>query len=80
MLLILFNPVKRRLGDINLALLYKLLHIAVEEGQKKSPDMGSVNVGIGHNNYLVVSELCYIKILRNTGAKGSYHIFYFLAV
>ena len=56
-LFVFLNSVKGRLSDIYFAFLYELGHISVEECQKQSSDMGSVHVGIGHDDDFMVSEL-----------------------
>ena len=79
-LFVFLDPVKGRLGDIYFTLLYEFRHISIEERQKQRPYMRSVHVGIGHDNDLVIPELCYVKILGNSRSKGCYHIFDFLGI
>lgn len=41
-------------------------HVSEEECEQKRSDMSAVNIGIGHDNHLVISELVYIKIFAYT--------------
>ena len=47
----------------------KLTHMSEEEGQKQYSDMRSVDVGIGHYDYLSVTELCDVEILSDSAAE-----------
>src|SRR3989344_3611101 len=53
----------------------QLRKISVEQSQKQSSNMGTVSIGIGHDNYLVIAEFCQIKFFRDCGThsdnKGS---------
>ena len=49
--------IKRRLGDIEIAAVDHLGHLAVEEGEQQGSDMGAVDVGVGHDDDLVVAQL-----------------------
>ena len=51
----------------------QLRHEAVEEGQQKRRDMGSVDIGIGHDDNPVIAKLCDIKILMDSAAKCCNH-------
>ena len=53
-----------------MTLLDKRAHIAEEEGQQQRSDMRAVDIGIRHDNYLVVAKLCYIKLVAYSGAEG----------
>ena len=44
-------------------MLDKRAHVAEEEGQQQRADMRAVNIGIGHDNDLVVSELLDIELV-----------------
>ncbi len=48
---------ERRLGDIDIPALQQLRHLAEEEGQQQGPDMAPVDVGVGHENDLVIARL-----------------------
>src|SRR5271157_3990324 len=41
-------PVQRGLGDVDVSFFYQPWHKPEEEGKEKSPDMGTVHIGIGH--------------------------------
>ena len=49
----------------------KLGHIAEEEGEQQCSDMASVDVGIGHNYYLVITKLTDIKVLTDSGTESN---------
>ncbi len=55
--------VKRRHRGVNIAVFDKRAHIAEEEGQKKRPYMTAVNIGIGHDDYLVIAELVHVELV-----------------
>ncbi len=66
-----FRPVERRLGDVEIALLDQLGHLAVEEGQEERADMAAVDVGVGHDDDLVVARLVDLEVLApDAGAEG----------
>ena len=56
-LLVLGYLVKGRLGDVDISVFYRRPHKAEEEGKQQTSDVASVDVGIGHDDYLVVAEL-----------------------
>jgi hypothetical protein len=51
------GAVERRLRDVEVALLDELRHLPVEERQQQRPDVASVDVGVGHQDDLVVPKL-----------------------
>ena len=51
------QPVERRHGEIEMAALDQLRHLPVEEGDQQRGDMGAVDVGVGHDDDLVVAQL-----------------------
>ena len=59
--------VKRRLGDEEMPVLDQLRHLAVEECQQQSPDMGAVDVGVGHDHDLVIAQLFEVELLVADG-------------
>ena len=59
-----------------MSLFYKLRHKPVKECEHQGTDMRTVNVGIGHDDDLVVSELTEIEVLGYTGSERSDHSSY----
>ncbi len=49
--------VERRLGDVEVAAVDQLRHLAIEERQQQRADMGAVDVGVRHDDDLVVAQL-----------------------
>ena len=67
-LLAFFNLVQRRLSDIHMAAIDKFSHLAVKEGQQQGTNMRSVDIGIGHDNDLVVTQFFDIEFLSTDTA------------
>ena len=67
--LALGDTVERRLRDIHVTGFNQGLHIAEKEGQQERADMGAVNVGIRHDDNLVVAELFEVKFVADTGTQ-----------
>ena len=62
---------QRRLGDIEITPFHQLPHLTEEEGQQQGPDVGTVHIGIRHDDHLMVSQFADIIItLANTGTEG----------
>ena len=55
--------VERRLGDIEIAALDHLRHLPVEEGEQEGADMRAVDIGVGHDDDLVVAHLLDVEIV-----------------
>ena len=71
LLLAALDLVERRLGDVEVAALDQLAHLAVEEGQQQGPDVGAVHVGVGHDDDAVVAQLGDVEVvLADAGAQG----------
>ena len=51
------RAVERRLRDVEVAPLEQLRHLPVEEREQQRPDVAAVDVGVGHQDDLVVAEL-----------------------
>ena len=51
------HAVERRLGDVEVARLDQLRHVAEEEGHQQRPDVGAVDVGVGQQDDLVIAQL-----------------------
>ena len=49
--------VERRLGDEEMAAVDDLAHLAIEERQQQRADMGAVDVGVRHDDDLVIAQL-----------------------
>ena len=55
-------------------MLDQLTHLAIEECQQKRPDVRSVDVRVGHDDDLVIAQLCHVEvILTNAGAQRGDH-------
>src|SRR6185295_3351923 len=60
-----------RLGDVDVAALNQLGHLAIEESKQQGSDVRTVDVGVGHQDYLVIAEFGSVKIfLANAGSEG----------
>src|SRR5436190_6770056 len=59
------DPVERRLGDVEVALVDHLRHVAVEEGQQQRPDVCAIDVGVGHDDDPVVAKLGRVEALAD---------------
>ena len=55
--------VERRLGDVEVALLDQLRHLPVEERQQQRADVGAVDVGVRHDDDLVVAQLFEVEVV-----------------
>ena len=67
------DPIERRLGDVEVAGLDDLGHVAEEEGQQQGPDVGAVDVGVGHDDDPVVAQLGQVEAVADAldpGAQG----------
>src|SRR3546814_934993 len=62
--------VERRLRDIDMARADQLGHLPVQEGQQQRADMRAVDVGVGHDDDLVIAPLFQVEIVpADSGAK-----------
>ena len=71
--LALFVLEKRRLGDVDVAVLDQRAHEAEEEGQKQGADVRAVDVGIGHQDDLAVAQLFEVEVVAEARAKRGDH-------
>src|SRR5690606_13476928 len=55
--LALCDFVQRRLGNVEVPFLNKLRHLTVEERQQQRTDVRAVDIGVSHNDDLVITEL-----------------------
>ena len=69
----LAHAIKGRLGDIDIAGFDELRHIMEQKRQKQGADVSAVDVGIGHDDELVIPGLAQIKFTAVTGAHGGEH-------
>src|SRR6185503_16999334 len=65
-------------GDVNVASLDQLCHMAEEEREQKRADVRSVNVGVGHQNNFAVAKFGWIEIVfADAGSECGNHGAYF---
>ena len=57
--------IQRGLGDVAVASLDHLAHLAEEERQKQSTNVASVDVGVSEANDLVIAALLDVKLITN---------------
>ena len=55
--LTLLDAEERGLGDVDVAALDELGHVAEEEGEQQGADVRAVDVGVGHQDELAVAQL-----------------------
>ena len=48
----------------------KLRHVAEEEGKQKSANMGTIDVGIGHDDDAMVAQLGEVQLLIDADPQG----------
>ena len=51
----LLATIKRRSGDIQVAFLDEFGHVAVEERHQQCVNVGTIDIGIGHDDYFVIA-------------------------
>ena len=66
----LLELVERRLGDVDEAGVDQLRHLPVEERQDEGPDVGAVDVGVGHEDDLVVPGVLDVELALDPGPDG----------
>ena len=71
---------QRRLGCIHVSAFNERLHVPVEEGKQQRTDMGTVHIGIGHDDDLVIPEFFDVEIFSDTAAECGNHILDFVRV
>ena len=64
---------QRRLGHVDMAGHDELIHLPVEEGEQQRADVRAVDVGVGHDDDLVVAPLGEIHFVADAGADGRDH-------
>ena len=55
--------VERRSSDIQMSLLYHLWHKAEEESHDEGIDMRTIDIGIGHDDNLIVAQFVDVRLL-----------------
>ena len=56
--------IKRRTSDIEVSLLDDLFHMTEEQSHNKGRDMGTVDIGIGHDDHFVITDLAEVERFR----------------
>ena len=56
---------QRWLGDEEIAALDEFSHLAVEEGEEEGPDVAAIDVGVGHDDDLVVAGLVDVELVSD---------------
>ena len=65
----LLDLVERRLGDVDVAALDQLGHLAVEEREQQRADVAAVHVRVGHDDDAVIAQLLDLEVVGpQTGA------------
>ena len=64
------DAVQRRLGEVEVAVLDDLGHVAVEEGHQQRADVRAVDVRVGQQDDLVVAQLGDVERLADARAEG----------
>ena len=63
--------VERRLGDVEMAALDQVRHLPEEEGEQQGANMGAVDVGVRHDDDLVIAQLGDVEIIAaDAGAQS----------
>ena len=57
------HPVERRLGDVEVTGADQRLHVAVEEREQQRADVRAVDIGVGHDDDAVITQLRQIEVL-----------------
>ena len=73
MFVLVLDAEQRRLGDVDVAALHQLEHLPVEEREEQRADVRAVDVGIGHDDDLVVAALGEVLVFADAGADGGDH-------
>ena len=76
----LFHLEERWHGHVHVAAFDEGRQVIVKEGQQQRCDVGSIHVGIGHNDHLVVTQLGNIDLLARPGAKSNDDVLDFFAL
>ena len=63
LLLALLHLVERRLGDVDVATLDDFRHLTIEEGQQQGTNVSTINVRIGHDDDVVITQLVRVVLV-----------------
>ncbi len=63
------QPVERRHGEIKMAGLDQFRRLPVEEGDQQRGDMRAVDVGVGHDDDLLVAQLLFLVMRADAAAE-----------
>ena len=69
LLFALLYEIERWLGEVELALLDQIAHIAKKESHDQRADMATVDIGISHNNDLAITQLLDVVFFAEVSAK-----------
>ena len=64
--------IERRSGYVQVTVADKLWHVAIEECHQEGVDVRTIDVGIGHDDYLVVAELVIVGLLAILAKSEAY--------
>ncbi len=67
-----FAEVERGSSDVQIAILDNLWHIAEEECHNQCVDVRTIDVGIGHDDNLMIAQLLYVGFLAVFVSSDSY--------
>jgi hypothetical protein len=59
---------------INVAVIDERAHKAIEESQKQNTNVVTINISIGHDDDLVITDLGDIEVLADAGADRGDHV------
>src|SRR4051794_17479892 len=62
--------VERRLGDVDVAGLDQLVHLAEQQREDQRADVRAVHVGVRHEDHLVIAGLLEVELLADARAHG----------
>ena len=65
---LLLDAEDRRAGDVDVAAVDELGHVAIEERQQQDADVRAIDIRIGHDDDAVVTRLVGVEILADVGA------------
>ena len=69
----LAHLIQRRLGDEDVTFGDERLHIAIEEGEEQCPDVRTIDIGIRHDDDLVIAKLCDVEVFTDARTESGDH-------